>query len=147
MVYSLGASWKNHENASPVINPEFPALLGGLYRVFLLILALWLDFGSLGISFEHMGVDFRHWEFILASGSQFWVSGIRFCNSGSQFWPLWYGSIFGLRDSILGHWELILALWSSILGFWGSIMGLWCRFWASKSRFLGFRWSNMSLLE
>ena len=79
MGYSLGAYWKNHENASPVINPEFPALLGGIVQgFFLLILALRLDFGSQGISFEHMGVDFRHWEFILASGSQFWASGIRF---------------------------------------------------------------------
>ena len=50
-----------------------------------MILALCLDFGSLGISFENMGVDFRHWEFILASGSQFWYLGFVFATLGVNF--------------------------------------------------------------
>ena len=51
MGYSLGASWKNHENASLVINPEFPALLGGIVQGF------FIDFGSM---------------------TRFWVSGNKF---------------------------------------------------------------------
>ena len=42
---------KNHENASLVINPEFPALLGGIVQGF------FIDFGSM---------------------TRFWVSGNKF---------------------------------------------------------------------
>jgi len=47
----VGVGGKNHENASPVINPEFPALLGGIVQGF------FIDFGSM---------------------TRFWVSGNKF---------------------------------------------------------------------
>ena len=47
----VGVGGKNHENASPVINPEFPALLGGIVQGF------FIDFCSM---------------------SRFWVSGSKF---------------------------------------------------------------------
>ena len=76
----------------------------------------------MGISFEHMGVDFRHCEFILASGSQFWVSGIRFCNSGSQFWPVMWvhfwppGFDFRPLRADFGPLKVDFGLLGSIMG-------------------------------
>ena len=62
----VGFGGINHENVSPVVNPEFPEFLGGIVQ------GVFIDFGSItrfwvsGNTFEHMRVAFGHWKFILA---------------------------------------------------------------------------------